>query len=79
MIKNFILSLFLLSCISITAQEKTRFRKIDSLLTYLNNNNKFMGQLSIREGDNVVFSKAYGSKKYSFQALVKLGLLAASA
>ena len=60
MIKNFILSLFLLSCISITAQEKTRFRKIDSLLTYLNNNNKFMGQLSIREGDNVVFSKAYG-------------------
>ena len=60
MIKNFILSLFLLSCISITAQEKTRFRKIDSLLTYLNTNNKFMGQLSIREGDNVVFSKAYG-------------------
>ncbi|MGX7667215.1 serine hydrolase domain-containing protein [Flavobacterium pedocola] len=45
------------------AQENTRFRKIDSLLTYLNNNNKFMGQVSIREGDNVVFSRAYGLPK----------------
>lgn len=40
------------------AQEK--FEKIDSLLTYLNENNKFMGSLTIREGENVVFNKAYG-------------------
>lgn len=60
MIKKIVLCLLVLSCIGSTAQEKTRFRKIDSLLTYLNSNNKFMGQLSIREGDNVVFSKAYG-------------------
>jgi len=60
MIKKIVLCLLILSCIGSTAQEKTRFRKIDSLLTYLNSNNKFMGQLSIREGDNVVFSKAYG-------------------
>nr|WP_294936913.1 serine hydrolase domain-containing protein [uncultured Flavobacterium sp.] len=46
--------------LTISAQESTRFRKIDSLLTYLNANNRFMGQLSIREGDNVVFSRAYG-------------------
>lgn len=41
-----------------TAQD--RFTKIDSLLTYLNKNNKFMGSLCIREGENVVFNKAYG-------------------
>ena len=56
-----ILFLFVsLLSLTISAQETTRFRKIDSLLTYLNANNRFMGQLSIREGDNVVFSKAYG-------------------
>jgi CubicO group peptidase (beta-lactamase class C family) len=37
-----------------------RFQKIDSLLTYLNKNDKFMGSLCIREGENVVFNKAYG-------------------
>ncbi|WP_313804957.1 serine hydrolase domain-containing protein [Flavobacterium sp.] len=63
------LFIYLLLAISITtiAQEKTRFRKIDSLLTYLNQNNKFMGQLSIREGDNVVFSKAYGLPESTVQ------------
>lgn len=57
--KTLFLFVFLLS-LTISAQESTRFRKIDSLLTYLNVNNRFMGQLSIREGDNVVFSRAYG-------------------
>ncbi|MDI9311029.1 MAG: serine hydrolase domain-containing protein [Limnohabitans sp.] len=42
------------------AQEKTRFTKIDSLLTFLSTNNKFMGQVCLREGDKVVFQKAYG-------------------
>ncbi|MEW5674789.1 serine hydrolase domain-containing protein [Flavobacterium enshiense] len=64
--KTFLL-LFLISCLSLTAQESTRFRKIDSLLTYLNANNKFMGQLSIREGDNVVFSRAYGLPQSTVQ------------
>lgn len=58
--KKILLALLLTSCLQLAAQENTRFRKIDSLLTYLNSNNKFLGQLSIREGDNVVFSKAYG-------------------
>ena len=40
------------------AQDK--FTRIDSLLNYLNENNKFMGSLTIREGENVVFNKAYG-------------------
>ena len=40
------------------AQDK--FTRIDSLLNYLNVNNKFMGSLTIREGENVVFNKAYG-------------------
>ncbi|CAM3568057.1 penicillin-binding protein [Flavobacterium saliperosum S13] len=60
--KTLFLFVFLLS-LTISAQESTRFRKMDSLLTYLNTNNRFMGQLSIREGDNVVFSRAYGIPK----------------
>jgi CubicO group peptidase (beta-lactamase class C family) len=37
-----------------------RFEKIDQYLKYLYDNNKFMGSLCIREGENVVFNKAYG-------------------
>jgi CubicO group peptidase (beta-lactamase class C family) len=37
-----------------------RFEKIDNYLNLLNENNKFMGSLTIREGENVVFNKAYG-------------------
>lgn len=40
------------------AQDK--FTRIDSLLNYFNENNKFMGSLTIREGENVAFNKAYG-------------------
>ena len=39
---------------------QNKFTRMDSLLNYLNENNKFMGSLTIREGENVVFSKAYG-------------------
>jgi len=39
---------------------QNRFHKIDSLLNYLNKNNKFMGSISVREGDKVAFSKGYG-------------------
>lgn len=41
-------------------QEGAKFRKIDSLLTYLHANNKFMGSIAIQEKGNVVFEKAYG-------------------
>ncbi|MCG2610865.1 beta-lactamase family protein [Flavobacterium sp. SM15] len=58
--KKTVLLLVLSIALTGFAQESTRFRKIDSLLTYLNQNNRFMGQVSLREGDNVVFSKAYG-------------------
>lgn len=61
--KKLFLLLVTVFSIAVSAQENTRFRKIDSLLTYLNTNNRFMGQLSIREGDNVVFSRAYGIPK----------------
>lgn len=61
--KKTVLLLVLSIALNGFAQENTRFRKIDSLLTYLNQNNRFMGQVSLREGDNVVFSKAYGLPK----------------
>jgi CubicO group peptidase (beta-lactamase class C family) len=51
--------IFALSCSFLTVAQD-RFTKMDSLLTYLYENNKFMGSLCIREGENVVFNKAYG-------------------
>ena len=54
-----LLLLFVVSFSTITFGQD-RFEKIDSLLTYLNGNDKFMGSLTIREGENVVFNKAFG-------------------
>ncbi len=58
--KKIVALLFLSFVIPVSAQQKSRFDKIDSLLVYLNQNNKFMGQLSIRENGNILFEKAYG-------------------
>lgn len=54
--------LFFLFCIlfSTAIFSQDRFEKIDEYLTHLNKNNKFMGSLCIREGEHVVFNKAYG-------------------
>ena len=52
--------LLLFLALTLQAQDNKRLTKIDSLLTYLNSNNKFMGQLSIREGNTLIFEKAYG-------------------
>lgn len=51
--------LFLFLSVATFAQE-IRFARIDSLLNYLNENDKFMGSLCIRQGDEVVFKQAYG-------------------
>ena len=51
--------LFLFLSVATFAQE-IRFARIDSLLNYLYENDKFMGSLCIRQGDEVVFSEAYG-------------------
>lgn len=39
---------------------QTKFQKIDSLLTFLNQNNKFMGSVALRENDKILFAKTYG-------------------
>jgi len=54
------ITLFLALTFSMLTVAQDRFQKIDSLLSYLNKNDKFMGSLCIREGENVVFNKAYG-------------------
>jgi hypothetical protein len=54
------LLLLLLLSTSFAFSQQTKFQKIDSLLTFLNTNNKFMGELSIIEKGKMVFSKAYG-------------------
>lgn len=56
--KKILLLFVLVFSTALVAQN--RYHKIDSLLNYLNKNDKFMGSLSIREGDKVVFSKGYG-------------------
>jgi CubicO group peptidase (beta-lactamase class C family) len=60
--KKLVLSLFLLMIASaaFAQQEGAKYRKIDSLLTYFYDNNKFMGSITIREKGEVVFEKAYG-------------------
>lgn len=56
--------IFLLLSITLSlnsfAQSETRFDKIDSLLNYLASNNAFMGNVAIRENENIVFEKTYG-------------------
>nr|WP_322623009.1 serine hydrolase domain-containing protein [uncultured Flavobacterium sp.] len=49
-----------LSAFAQDEHEGARYEKIDSLMTYLYQNNKFMGSLTIRVKDVVLFSKAYG-------------------
>jgi len=58
--KLLLITLLSISYLSFSQSNEPRYQRIDSLLTYLNTNNKFMGSLSLREGNKVVFSKAYG-------------------
>ena len=55
-----ILLAFVLTVPVMAQNEGAKFRKIDSLLTYYYANKKFMGAVSIREKNQVVFEKAYG-------------------
>jgi CubicO group peptidase (beta-lactamase class C family) len=57
-----LVALFVLSTVISFAQNiEPRFKRIDSLLTYLQEKDKFMGGLTIREGENIVFSNTYGA------------------
>lgn len=51
--------LFLFLSLTTFAQEASLAR-IDSLLSYLNEHDKFMGSVCIMQGDEVVFKQAYG-------------------
>ena len=75
--KILFLSVLFISFIGFSQQ--TKFQKIDSLLTFLNTNNKFMGSIAIRENDKIVFAKAYGfadvatNKKLETNTKLKIG------
>lgn len=59
--KKYLFILFTISAtITTYAQSEPKFQKIDSVLTYFTTNDKFMGSVTIREKDKVVFNKAYG-------------------
>lgn len=57
---SLILLAFVLTVPVMGQNEGAKFRKIDSLLNYYYANKKFMGAVSIREKNQVVFEKAYG-------------------
>lgn len=58
--KRIFLLFTLASTIVSFGQSEPKIRKIDSLITYFAANDKFMGSITIREKDKVVFEKAYG-------------------
>lgn len=52
---------FLLLILTLTSlAQEASLARIDSLLTHLYENDKFMGSLCIRQGEEVVFKQAYG-------------------
>ncbi|MBD3582345.1 serine hydrolase domain-containing protein [Flavobacterium selenitireducens] len=57
--KSYIIPLLFLAATAF-AQADAKFARIDSLLTSFNKHNKFMGSIALREGDKIVFAKAYG-------------------
>ncbi len=75
--KILLLSVLFISFIGFSQQ--TKFQKIDSLLTFLHANNKFMGSIALRENDKIVFAKAYGyadvatNKKLETDTKLKIG------
>lgn len=58
--KKIVAFLFIAFSLNSFGQSETKYKKIDSLLTYLASNNKFMGSVSIQESDKIVFEKNYG-------------------
>lgn len=59
--KKYLFILFTVgTAITAYAQNEPRFQKIDSVLNYFTANDKFMGSVTIREKDKIVFDKAYG-------------------
>jgi len=75
--KKLLYVFFLTSGIAFAQQ--TKFQKIDSLLTFLNANNKFMGSVALRQNGETIFSKAYGfadvetNKKLDENTKLKIG------
>lgn len=64
-----IFSFIFLSFITLTiAQSQPKLQRIDSLLMYLETNNKFMGSLAIQEGNKIVFAKTYGFNDVATQS-----------
>lgn len=54
------LSILFLFLSGFTFAQEASLARIDSLLNYLNEHDKFMGSLCIMQGDEVVFKQAYG-------------------
>jgi CubicO group peptidase (beta-lactamase class C family) len=75
--KIILLSVLFIS--SFAFSQQTKFQKIDSLLTFFNANNKFMGSIALSENNQIVFAKTYGyadvetNKKLNIDTKLKIG------
>jgi len=58
--KTFLACALVFTGMAAVAQQQDKYKKIDSLLTFLSDNNKFMGSVSLSENGTTVFEKAYG-------------------
>lgn len=65
--KKIILALAAALCFGQAKAQQPDYKKIDSLLTYLTENNKFMGSVSLAQNGKTVFEKAYGYADYATQ------------
>lgn len=61
--------LALLVVITSSSFAQTKYQKLDSLLNYLYENDRFMGSVSIRENNKETFSKAYGYADFNKKVL----------
>lgn len=74
--KNILYTLLLLGFLNVKAQN-TAVDKIDSLLTYLEKNNKFKGSVTLLEGEKELISKSYGAENKE-NNILKIGSITKS-
>ncbi len=57
---DFLIFVLLIVCIDINGQTKFESIRLDSLLTLLTDNNRFMGSVTISKNGNAIYDKAFG-------------------
>lgn len=81
---NWLTTIFLLLVLNVGAQTTFNANRLDSLMTLFETNNKFMGAVSIRNHDKILYDKAFGfsniaeAKKAGLNTLYRVGSVSKS-